>query len=235
MGMCDDSDFAGSIDDYTDDLSEQALYKAVWKFPDGFDPEKYKKMKKMGLPEHVIKHKIVSDGFKDQEDLLFDIVILGKDPPKPKASKKKKTKNKKKLVRAPSEPFRPCPQPTKKMKAFYWEKLTYKDIKDAPYWQEVPDDITFNVNQFEDMFSRLPPKVSIKKTTQKKIETAVLYPAKRVENVTIGLSKYRKMKDEHIRTCILAFDEETFNVEDVHALIGLAPDPEEVAIIQSFD
>ena len=40
-------------------------------------------MKKMGLPEHVIKHKMVSDGFKDQVDVLFDVCILGKDPPKP--------------------------------------------------------------------------------------------------------------------------------------------------------
>ena len=54
-----------------------------WKFPDGFDSEKYKKMTKMGLPEHVIRHKMASDGFKDQVDVLFDVCILGKDPPKP--------------------------------------------------------------------------------------------------------------------------------------------------------
>ena len=37
-------------------------------------------MKKMGLPEHVIKHKIVSDGFKAQTDELYDVFILEKIP-----------------------------------------------------------------------------------------------------------------------------------------------------------
>eukprot|EP01083_Nonionella_stella_P051935 137962_1 len=73
-----------------------------------------------------------------------------------------------------------------------------------------------------------------KKPKKEKKELIEIIDGKRSYNVNIGLSHF-KMKNSDIKQAVLAMDEEVFNIDKLYKLISLAPTPEEVTQMQSYE
>eukprot|EP01084_Bolivina_argentea_P319103 553498_1 len=73
-----------------------------------------------------------------------------------------------------------------------------------------------------------------KKPKKEKKELIEIIDGKRSYNVNIGLSRF-KMKNSDIKQAVLAMDEEVFNIDKLYKLISLAPTPEEVTQMQSYE
>jgi len=196
--------------------------------------EKYVKMRKAGLPDVAIEHKMTQDGLSKEDRVLFfggEAVNVSSSDLSRK-EKVSKLKEKEKIT------------PRKPMKSLFWSRLPETTVEGS-IWENLDEslvqiDLEALESKFskedENSFSKTKTEITaLSSMTMTSIKVEILDP-KRLQNVGIAFARL-KLSPSKLKECILDFSMKKLGggVDRVNLLQKMIPTDEEVAALTSFE
>lgn len=132
------------------------------------------------------------------------------------------------------QPFSRAAKPTKKLKPFFWTKLTTE--AESTVWNDITPDISFGMDDLDATFTidnqASAPRPS--STSAKNQNVTTLLDITRAQNVGIMLSRI-KLSVSEIRRAILEVNDQKLSLDDLKAISKQLPTIEESNRIKDFE
>eukprot|EP01114_Cavostelium_apophysatum_P017893 TRINITY_DN5407_c0_g1_i4.p1 TRINITY_DN5407_c0_g1~~TRINITY_DN5407_c0_g1_i4.p1 ORF type:complete len:1109 (-),score=351.51 TRINITY_DN5407_c0_g1_i4:127-3453(-) len=132
----------------------------------------------------------------------------------------------------PGLPPKPAIKPSQKLKHLNWTKIPNNRVT-ATIWNEAKDNIEFDTEALESLFSVKTTAPKEKREQQPKETKVNLIDAKRSNHVGISLGRMR-LATQEIREAIVNLDDAIISLENLQLLSTFIPTPEELTLLREY-